>query len=323
MRNPTWSGLDGWRRRRRGEQPNVPDAQFTSYYGKPIINAPVWKAPDIAGYLFLGGLAGASSVLAAGAHATGRPALARASKLGAFGAIGGGAVALVHDLGRPARFVNMLRTFKPTSPMSVGSWLLAGYGPMTAAAAGTAVTGRLPAVGAAATAGAGMLGPFVAAYTAALISDTAVPAWHEAHREMPYLFVSSAASAAGGLGMLAAPLSESAPARCTGLLGAAAEIAAMRRVEQRLGPLAEPYRSGKGGRLVHAAEQVSAASIALGLVAGGRHRAAAVASGAGLLAGSALMRFGIFAAGVDSANDPKYIVNPQRERLNNSGGATT
>jgi hypothetical protein len=317
------TGQDRWRRRRRGEQPNVPDAQFTSYYGRAIINAPVWKAPDIAGYLFFGGLAGASSVVAAGAHATGRPALARASKLGAFGAIGAGALALVHDLGRPARFVNMLRTFKPTSPMSVGSWLLAAYAPLTAAAAGSAVTGRLPVVGAGATAGAGMLGPFVAAYTAALISDTAVPAWHEAHREMPYLFVASAASAAGGLGMVAAPLSESAPARYTGVLGAAAEIAALRQLEQRLGPLAEPYRTGNGGRLVRAGERLSAASIAVGLVAGGRNRAAAVASGAGLLSGSALMRFGIFAAGVDSANDPRYTVNPQRERLNKSGGAAT
>jgi formate-dependent nitrite reductase membrane component NrfD len=319
----TSTGQDRWRRRRRGEQANVPDAQFTSYYGKPVINAPVWKAPDIAGYLFLGGLAGASSVVAAGAHATARPTLARASKLGAFAAISGGAVALVHDLGKPARFVNMLRTFKPTSPMSVGSWLLAAYGPMAAAAAGSAATGRLPAVGAGATAGAGMLGPLVAAYTAALISDTAVPAWHEAHREMPYLFVASAASAAGGLGMVAAPLSESAPARYTGLLGAAAEIAALRRAEHRLGPLAEPYRTGNGGRLVRAAEQVSAASIALGLVAGGRNRAAAVASGTALLAGSALMRFGIFAAGIDSANDPRYTVEPQRARLNESGRATT
>ncbi|MYX41493.1 polysulfide reductase, partial [Streptomyces sp. SID89] len=63
------------RRRGRGEQPMVPDARFSSYYGKPILNKPTWKALDIAGYLYLGGLAGASSLLAAGGHATGRPGL--------------------------------------------------------------------------------------------------------------------------------------------------------------------------------------------------------------------------------------------------------
>ena len=51
----------------------VPKAEFTSYYGKPVLNPPVWEARDIAGYFFLGGLAGGSSLLAAGADLTGRP----------------------------------------------------------------------------------------------------------------------------------------------------------------------------------------------------------------------------------------------------------
>ena len=84
--------------------------------------------PDIPGYLFLGGLAGASSALAAGAQLTGSLELARAAKTGAAGAISLSMAALVHDLGRPARFINMLRVFKPTSPMSIGTWLLTGYG---------------------------------------------------------------------------------------------------------------------------------------------------------------------------------------------------
>jgi len=314
--NPTGTGMPRWRRGRRGEKAMVPEPTFTSYYGKPILNAPVWKAPDIAGYLFLGGLAGASSVVAAGADATGRPRLARASKVGAFAAIGLGALGLIHDLGRPERFVNMLRTFKPTSPMSVGSWLLAGYGPASAVAAASAVSGRVPRIGAGATAAAAATGPFVAAYTAALISDTSVPAWHEGYREMPFLFTASAASAAGGLGMLAAPLDESAPARYVGVLGATAEIAAAKLMEQRLGDAAEPYRSGEGGRLMKAAERITAASVGLALAAGGRRRSAAALSGAGLMLGSALTRFGIFKAGFDSANDPRYTVVPQRARLN-------
>ena len=174
----------------------VPDAEFTSYYGRPVIKEPVWKAADIAGYLFLGGLAGASSVLAAGAQLSGHRQLARVGKLGALGAISLSAVALVHDLGRPERFANMLRVFKPSSPLSVGSWLLAGYGPMVGAAAVSEVTGLLPGAGLAATLGAGLLGPGVATYSAALICDPAVPAWHAGYREMPYVFAGSAASAA-------------------------------------------------------------------------------------------------------------------------------
>ena len=85
------------------------------------------------GYLFLGGLAGASSVLAAGSQLTGRGWPGWPSRRA--GAIGLSAVALVHDLGRPARFLNMLRVFKPTSPMSVGTWILSGYGPAAGAAA--------------------------------------------------------------------------------------------------------------------------------------------------------------------------------------------
>ena len=70
--------------------------------------------------------------------------------------------ALLHDLGRPGRFLNLMRMFKVTSPMSVGSWLLGGYVTAAGVAAVTALTGRLPRVGAAATAGTALLGPGVA-----------------------------------------------------------------------------------------------------------------------------------------------------------------
>ena len=143
----------------------VPRAEFTSYYGRPVLKAPVWEARDIAGYFFLGGLAGGSSLLAAGADLTGRPGLSRVAKTGACAAGLVSLAALIHDLGRPARFLNMMRVFKVTSPMSVGTWLLSGYVPAAGVAAGTALTGRLPRVGAAATAGAALLGPAVAAYT--------------------------------------------------------------------------------------------------------------------------------------------------------------
>ena len=299
-------------RGRRGEQPMVPEATFDSYYGKPVLNPPVWEPRDIAGYLFLGGLAGASSALGAGAHATGRTALALASKVGAAGAGLVSLAALVHDLGQPRRFLHMLRVFKVTSPMSVGSWLLAGYVPLAAAA--SAVTGRVPRVGALATSGAALLGPAVASYTAALISDTAVPAWHDGHREMPYVFVGSAATAAGGLGLLAAPVAQQGPARALALLAVAGELGTFELMKKRMGIVAEPYSSGLGGRLVRAGEALALGGAA-GAVLGRRNRLASAVSGAALLAASVSTRFGIFHAGVDSARDPRYTIAPQRARL--------
>src|SRR6202042_763834 len=117
----------GGRGGRGGEQLVVPRARPDSYYGKPILKVPVWGARDVGGYLFFGGLAGASSVLAGFAQAAGNHKQAKASKIAAAGAIGVSGVALVADLGRPERFLNMLRVFKPSSPMSVGSWLISAF----------------------------------------------------------------------------------------------------------------------------------------------------------------------------------------------------
>ncbi|MFF0777478.1 NrfD/PsrC family molybdoenzyme membrane anchor subunit [Streptomyces sp. NPDC003720] len=309
------------RRRGRGEQPMVPDAQFSSYYGKPVLNKPTWKALDIAGYLYLGGLAGASSLLAAGSTLSGRPGLARPAKLGAAGAISLSLVALVHDLGRPARFLNMLRVFKPTSPMSVGSWLLVGYAPLTMAAAAADVAGRYRLAGSAATAGAAVLGPAVATYTAVLLSDTAVPSWHEGYRQLPYVFAGSAATAASGLALAAAPVGEAGPARRMAALGAVLELGAFRLMKGRLGLAAETFEQGRPHRLLRAAEALTAGGAALALLSGRVHdRRLSVAAGAALLSGSAALRFGVFQAGVDSAEDPKYTVVPQRGRLAARGG---
>ena len=306
--------------KRQAERPMVPKAEFGSYYGRPVLNPPVWEAPDIPGYLFLGGLAGGSSLLAAGAGLTGRPGLAAVAKSGAAGAGALSMAALVHDLGRPARFLNMLRVFKVTSPMSVGSWLLAAYVPAAGAAALSALTGRLPRLGAAATAGAAALGPVVASYTAALICDTAVPSWHDGYPEMPFVFTGSGAMAAGGLGLLAAPAREAAPARTLAVLGAALETAALERMRRRIGLTAEPYSEGRGGRYVKAGKILAAAGTAGALLSGlpvlprRAGRVLAGVSGATLLAASAATRWGVFHAGIASAEDPKYTVVPQRQR---------
>jgi formate-dependent nitrite reductase membrane component NrfD len=304
----------GGRRGRGGEQLVVPRATPDSYYGRPVLKQPVWEELEIAGYFFLGGLAGASSVLAAFAQLTGNRELARASKVAAAGAIGLSTVALIKDLGRPARFANMLRVFKPSSPMSVGTWLISGFAPCAAAAAASAVTGRLPRAGALATMGAAVFGPGVASYTAALVSDTAIPAWHEAHREMPYLFVGSAAAAAGGFGMLAVPTEHAGPAIRFAVLGGLTELTAKSLLLRRLGETGEPYQTGHAGQLMDAAELLIAAGLA-GAVLAGRSRVATAVSGVALMAASAATRFGVFEAGQASALDPKYTVRPQRERV--------
>lgn len=312
------------RHHKGGERALVPKAEFRSYYGRPVLKSPTWKALDIAGYLFLGGLAGASSAIAAGAELTGRRSLAKHSKLGALGAISLGAVALVHDLGRPSRFASMLRVLKPTSPMSVGSWLLGAYGPAAGVAAATSVLGRFGKLGRAATCGAGILGPAVASYTAVLISDTAAPAWHDGRKEMPFVFVGSAAAAAGGFGLLTAPVSEAGPAARTALLGAGVETVAIQLMKRRMGLARETYDEGRAGALMKAAEGLTAAGALATLVGrvgrvGRRSRAASAIGGAALIASSACTRFGIFEAGRASTEDPKYTVVPQRARLNEAG----
>jgi formate-dependent nitrite reductase membrane component NrfD len=292
----------------------VPEAEFTSYYGQPVIKQPVWEVQDVPNYLFLGGLAGASSALAASAQMAGYRELAMVAKVGALGAISLSIVALIHDLGRPERFVNMLRVFKPTSPMNVGAWLLTGYGPVAGAAAVAEVTGILPKAGQAATVGAGLLGPAVVTYTGTLISNTAVPAWHEAYREMPYVFAGSAACAAGGLGLLAVRAADAEPARKLAVLGAASVLIAKRQLLNRLGDVAEPYETGTAGALFRASEILTAGALA-GVVLGRESRAVSALSGASLIAASLLTRFGVFQAGLASARDPKYTIVPQRRRI--------
>ena len=301
-------------RKARGEQLVVPPAEFRSYYGLPVVKETVWGVPDVPGYLFLGGLAGASSALAASADLSGYPVLAKTSKTAAVAAIGVSLIALVKDLGRPKRFLNMLRVFKPTSPMSIGTWIVSAYSPVAGVAAASALTGLKPAIGRAATIAAAVTGPGVAAYTSALLADTAVPAWHEAHRELPYLFVSSAATAAGGLALALVPPREAAPARNLALTGAGAELIAKGLLLRRLGPLAEPYQHGRAGRLMEAAEILTAAGLTAAAL-GSRNRLVAAVAGTALVASSAFTRFGIFYAGRESARDPRYTIASQKERV--------
>jgi formate-dependent nitrite reductase membrane component NrfD len=292
----------------------VPRAEFESYYGRQIIKTPTWKTPDVPLYLFLGGMAGSSAVLAEGAALTGNTALERVSRLVAASGAGIGTVFLIHDLGRPERFLNMLRVFKITSPLSVGSYILAPFSALSTAAAASQVTGRLPLLGRLAGVGAAAFGPLLVTYTAALFADTAVPAWHEAHRELPFVFAGSGASAAGGMAMLLIPAAGNPPARHLAIAGATVELVAAELLKRRLGMLAEPYEQGRSGTLMKTASRMTAGAAVVSAI-GRRSRVVSALCGATYVVASALTRFGVFEAGLASARDPKYIVIPQRERI--------
>jgi formate-dependent nitrite reductase membrane component NrfD len=339
---------DGGGRRRRGdgEWSMVPEASFTSYYGRQVVKPAPW-AGEIPAYMFAGGLAAGSSILAAGGDLTGLPALRRAGRFTALGALSFSMVALVHDLGRPERFLNMMRTVKLTSPMSVGTWILALYAPpmglaavaelvdvarlgtggaaRTARSSGAVRTARtggavarlaplVLAAGRPAGVAAAVFAPPVAAYTAVLLSDTATPSWHEAYRELPFVFCASALAAASGMAMVTVPASQTGPVRSVAVGAALSEMFAERQMERSMGLAAEPLHTGVPGRLMRAAKYLTVAGAAGSLLAG-RSRVAAALAGAALLAGSACTRFGIVKAGIASAKDPKYTVVPQRERV--------
>ncbi|GAB3001205.1 NrfD/PsrC family molybdoenzyme membrane anchor subunit [Mycobacterium bourgelatii] len=308
---------------KRGEQLAVPPAEFRSYYGRAVLKPPVWDW-RVAAYLFAGGLSGGSALLAAGADLTDRPALRRTTRVGSLVSIAAGMVLLLADLGRPERFHHLLRVAKPSSPMSVGTWILMAYGPGAGLAAVAEVmppTVRATRVGQALAwsarpsgLAAAALAPAVASYSAVLLSHTAVPAWHEAHPHLPFVFTGSAAASAGGLGMALTPVGQAGPARRLAVAGAVLEAGASRLLERRLGLVAEAYTTGRAHRLRAWAEYLTIGGV-LGTVAFGRNRGAAAACGVALLTGSALQRFGVFEAGVESTRDPKYVVIPQRQRL--------
>lgn len=287
-----------------------------SYYGQPVIKAPVWKG-YIPWYFFLGGLAGASAPLAAVAGARGNRALERRAWTVALAGIGVSPALLIADLGRPERFHHMLRVVKVTSPMNVGTWLLSSAGAAIGLAWARSVLGWFPRAGRAGATVAAAAGPAVATYTAVLIADTSVPVWYEARHQLPFLFAASSAASAGGTAILLVPARAAGPARRLALGGAVAEIVAGALMERRLGELAEPYRSGRSGRLARAAKGCAVAGAAL--LARRRSRAGAAL----LVAGAAIERWAVFTAGRASAEDPRYTVAPQRRRVGRARNAAS
>lgn len=286
--------------------------EVVGYYGHQIVRPHVWK-DAIGWYFFTGGLAGASSVLATAADLAGRPALAKNARRASMVGLLPSPVLLIVDLGRPKRFYNMLRVFKPTSPMSIGSWLLTAYSPAAGGAFVLAELGVLPRLQRTLGLAAALLGPAVATYTAVLVADTATPVWHEAQDELPMLFGASATASAGAAANVrsAAAGRPSTIAGRVAAAGAAAEIVTAEVMKRRLGQL-DTYGTDRATRrLSRCATGLSLGGAAVGLL-GGRRRVPALLGGLAVLTGSVCERLAVVRAGTASASDPASVLRQQR-----------
>jgi hypothetical protein len=308
--NVVGSGSHSATHARHGASPG----EARSYHGQPILKEPVWTW-EIPCYFFAGGLAGASAGLAYLCELRGEDALARRAWGAALLGVGVSPALLISDLGKSTRFLNMLRMFKVTSPMSVGSWILSLSGASTTVAAANSWLGAFPRLARLARPTAALLGLPLSTYTAALIANTAVPVWHEARGTLPFVFGSGAALSAGAATVIAAPTHQARTARRLALLGAALELGSKELMERRLGESGDPYKQGAPATFGHAGHACLISGSLLLARRGKDSRAAAALGGALLLAGALSARWSVFKAGFSSVADPQHVVGPQRKRI--------
>src|SRR3954462_12221025 len=179
------------------------------YYGQPVVKPPVWTW-EIPVYFFVGGLAGMSAVIGAGAAAFHHVEITRTAMW--FAAIGAilSPILLILDLGRPRLFINMLRVFKPQSAMSMGAWILTFFGGCVFPALialefhhahllGPSVDQLVRIVAAVMIAGSAFFGMLLATYTGVLIGATAIPAWFLHRTLLPIHFGTAGLGSAAAL----------------------------------------------------------------------------------------------------------------------------
>jgi formate-dependent nitrite reductase membrane component NrfD len=296
---------------RRLPEPSPADP---TYYERPLLNRSVWTWA-IPTYYFVGGLTGAALVLAAAAQIRTLPETRRLVRRLRWIAVAGAGVSaalLIYDLGRPTRFLNMLRVFRPTSPMNLGAWILSGSG--ASAFASLVLPGRI-----AETAGflGGIFGMGLATYTGVLVANTAVPLWQESRCVLPVLFGCSAISSIdAALELLASDPAERRIAMYFGLTGKLSELAASLAMEKqvsRLPRVGRPLRRGVSGFLWRTAQLLTGASLAVSVLPqfnGWKRRR--IASGLLGLAGALIVRFAVESAGNASASDPRASFHLQR-----------
>jgi formate-dependent nitrite reductase membrane component NrfD len=223
----------------------------------PVINAAVWTW-EVPAYFFVGGLATGSAFVAVAADAAGdHAAAARARKI-ALGAVLPGAPLLIMDLGRPARFLNMLRIFKTRSPMSMGAWCLSAF---SAAASGAVAADLFGKPGLARVLGANtaLFGTYLGSYTGVLLASTATPLWARSRTLLPPIFICTAtASGAAANRLLSRDESERSALSAIEAAAMVSELVLSAVNERRIGSLAEPLAH-------HGAYRAATWAVRLGL----------------------------------------------------------
>jgi formate-dependent nitrite reductase membrane component NrfD len=295
----------------------------STYYGRPQLKPAPFNIGLVGTYVFLSGLSGAALLLSSLLDLTRGRAAESAVRRGRFLALLAptvGAVCLIADLHTPQRFYNMLRVFKRTSPMSLGSWLLVGFGGvagMTAAmqflADRVRGLGWLRWIARVTQVPGAIAGGGLATYTAALLSATSTPLWAATPRALAVRFgASSIASAAAAMGLGEQRSRTGRDLDSVAVAALAAELAAVLAAEQQYRRAdVTPAPEGDPGTAV---EQFAGTGLGTLLPLGlhvvsllftrRRSRLLSGAASLAILGGSLAMRCGIMAAGNESARRP-------------------
>ena len=238
----------------------------------PFIHAPVWSW-EVASYFWLGGMASGSAFVSLACDAAGDHRSAAIARKVALGAVAPAPVLLVADLGRPERFLNMTRIFKPRSPMNMGAWCLVVFSGSSALAVGCDVIGR-PKAARALGALTALFGSYLGSYTGVLLACTAVPLWARSRTILGPAFVATATAtgaAATRLVLVACGLPRGHPTRrALGAIETASmltELSISALGERRLGDAAEALRRGRPGLYFRTAKSLVAFGLSLRLVA--------------------------------------------------------
>jgi hypothetical protein len=285
----------------------------------PVIKAPVWTW-EVPLYFWFGGIAAGSSFVALACDLAGDDESAAVARKVALAALVPSPPLLVMDLGRPERFYNMLRIFKPRSPMSMGAWALSAFGGLAAAAVGADLLGRRREAKLLGGANA-IVGGYLGSYTGVLLASTAVPVWGRSRLFLGPIFVSTAAAtgaAATRLTLVATGLPVGHPTRrALGTVETAAmsaELILSIINERRLGPLASGLEVGRPGKLFKAAKWAVRAGLALRFArkrgGPGVHHVASLL----YLTGGLLFRYAWVGAGPISARDDRAVAEMHRAR---------
>jgi formate-dependent nitrite reductase membrane component NrfD len=305
---------------------HVADETRSGYYGVPAIHKPHWKWLVI-NYFFFGGISSASYIIAAFAGLSKgdeHRAISRAAHYVSFAALLPCPILLILDLGRPERFLNMVRHFNPRSPMSLGTWGLVTFSLFSGSSAaarmaqdglfGREIADRADRAPSGSLGAAGALPAFfVGGYTGVLLGATAVPIWGKSANLLGPLFLSSAvssASAATLLALVASRADEKALDRIEEIerFAILSEAVLMAAASIHLGETARPLREEHLGRIVKYGVIGAGivAPITLQLLNRKRNFRRLTVAGSVLgLAGGFALRYAVVMAGDASADDPQ------------------